>query len=148
MAVFLGELEGRLTFPKGEAGGSMIDHFCRFSQCSPSCLSDASGDASVFEISRYRDHAALFTDGSQVMHARNGVITDLSNGTCDSTESVEYLRDAGLRVCKRGMSPTVVCAPFLGEAVELQFGLLCLVHFVGDDGLCLGECSDDARSVV
>ncbi|EFJ51173.1 hypothetical protein VOLCADRAFT_87978 [Volvox carteri f. nagariensis] len=45
----------------------------------------------VFEISRYRDYAALFTDGSQVMHALNGVITDLSNGACNSTESVERI---------------------------------------------------------
>ncbi|EFJ47010.1 hypothetical protein VOLCADRAFT_92548 [Volvox carteri f. nagariensis] len=45
----------------------------------------------VFEISRYRDYAALFTDGSQVMHALNGVIIDLSNGACNSTESVERI---------------------------------------------------------
>ncbi|EFJ51113.1 hypothetical protein VOLCADRAFT_120491 [Volvox carteri f. nagariensis] len=45
----------------------------------------------VFEISRYRDYAALCTEGSQVMHALDGVITDLSNGTCDSTESVERI---------------------------------------------------------
>ncbi|EFJ50804.1 hypothetical protein VOLCADRAFT_88692 [Volvox carteri f. nagariensis] len=123
-----GDLEGRLTFPKGEAGGSMIDLFVgsagvlrhaywmrvgellapdgwfptdhrpvtlvlglAVGGTGTSAKGCCQKKRAVFEISRYRDYAALFTDGSQVMHALNGVITDLSNGACNSTESVEHI---------------------------------------------------------